>query len=151
MPYLASQPESCAHHEFVISVSAVQNFAMLSVVFTAVGCQYFVYSRQTEGNQTAGVEAVGILLLLLNVVFVILVTVKIVRAGKAELQTLFKWLKGKWHMAGQKWRVFARSKARRWRGTRSFTSRDVAMTMSTQQSTGLAALVPERTQPDSSA
>ena len=131
-------------------VCAVQNFAMLSVVFTALGCQYFVVSSQTDVDKKAGVDAVGVLLLLLNVRFVAVMIVKIVRAGRAEVQKVFKWLKDKMQLLRQKWRVFAHAGARRWRGTRSFTSCDVAMTLSMQQSTGLAALVP-RSQPNSSA
>ena len=126
----------------------MQSFAMLSVVFTALGCQYFVFSSQTDVDKKAGVEAVGILLLLLNVLFVI---AKIVKAGRAEVQEVVKWLKDKLQLLKQRWRLFAHAKARRWRGTRSFTSRDVAMTLSMQQSTGLAALVPERIQPDNNA
>lgn len=132
-------------------VCGVQNFAMLSIVFTALGCQYFVFSSQTDVDKTAGVEAVGILLLMLNVLFVVVMIVKIVRAVRAEAQKVLKWLTDRLQLTGQKWRTFARSRARRWRGTRSFNSRDIAITMSMQQSTGLAALVPESTQPENNA
>ena len=122
---------------------------MLSVVFTALGCQYFVFSSQTDVDKKAGVEAVGVLLLLLNMLFVAVMIAKIVKAGRAEVQKVVKWLTDKLQLLRQNSRVFAHTKARRWRGTRSFTSRDVAMTLSMQQSTGLAALVPERANEDS--
>lgn len=129
----------------------MQSFAMVSIVFTAVGCQYFVFSSQTDVDKAAGVEAVDILLLLLNVLFVAVMVGKIAKAGRADVQKVVMWLKDK-ALVAQRCRVlkhesFSPAMTRRWQGSKSVTSQDVAVTMSHQQSIGLAALLPERTEP----
>ena len=65
--------------DYVMLLCAVQSFAMLSVVFTALRCpcgqpsslQPAVISSQTDSDNKAEVEALGVLLqlLLLNVLF----------------------------------------------------------------------------------
>ena len=108
---------------------------MLCAQFTAMGCLYFIYSSQTSVDKEEGTTAVGILLLLLNLLFLVAMIVKIVRAGRADIQKVCKWLQNKAQLVGQR----CQAVKRRWRRNKSLTSLDVAMV--SQRSSGLTALV----------
>lgn len=103
---------------------AMQEFGLLSVVFTAVGCQYFVFSAETNLASRAGLDAVGIFVLLLNAVFVLVMTLLIVRAARKEVVVVLERVLDKVNRAGKTfW-----TKIRIWQHTKLPTSDGVALT-----------------------
>ena len=108
---------------------------MLCAEFTAMGSLYFIFSSQTSVDREGGTDAVGILLLLLNLLFVLAMIVKIARAGRGNIHKVLKWLQGKAQLIGQQCHAMKRGL----RHTKSHGS--CAVALASQQSSGLAALV----------
>lgn len=117
---------------------ALQAFGLLSVVFTAIGCQYFVFHAETNVASRAGLGAVGILLVLLNAVFVLVMLLLIGRAAKEEGAVVLKRVLNRVQLAGQTcW-----MKVRSWQHTNPLGSDGVALTNQASHSTSAAVVGP---------
>lgn len=71
--------------------AALQVLGLATVVVTAVGCLYFMDPTQGLNHSRVGKNAAGVLILLLNALFVIVMAVIMFRAAKHEYHALITW------------------------------------------------------------
>ncbi len=82
----------------------LQVLGLFSVLATAVGCLYLMDTTNSSSIASkAGLDSVGVLLMLLNVAFVTWMVVLIARAGKHEVKQTLSWLAEK--LTSAVWRL----------------------------------------------
>ena len=90
--------------------AALQVLGLATVVVTAVGCLYFMDPTQGGDHSNAGRNTAGVLILLLNALFVIIMAVTMFRAAKREYHAAVTWctqkIKSLWQtcLAVMSWR-----------------------------------------------